>query len=129
METKITYKGKGSSKDYGKGSSKDYGKGSFEDYGKGSFEDINIKEIIERQQHNKLSNLKIEYGDLIQMIFKSEINYILHQCNCCSITKRDYDNKIENGFAKILFDQIIDADIYCKRPREKFDDKYFLYID
>ena len=121
METKITYKGKSFTKDYGKGSTKDYGKGSYD-----------IIEIIERQQHNKLSNLKIEYGDLIQMIFKSEINYILHQCNCCSITKRDYNNKIENGangFAKILFDQIIDADIYCKRPKHKFDDKYFLYID
>jgi len=35
------------------------------DFGKESYEDINIEEITERQQHNKLSNLKIEYGDLI----------------------------------------------------------------
>ena len=125
--------GKGSQsikQSFSKGS-QSFGKGSI-NFGKGyNYHDNNIIEITEKNQQNKLSNLKIEYGDLIQMIKTEYVNYIGHQCNCCSITKRD-NNKIysgANGFAKILFDEIEDADIYCKRPKHKFDDYYSLYIN
>jgi hypothetical protein len=116
----------GFGKDYSKGFGKNYSKG----FGKGY--DNNINEINEKNKQNKLSNLKIEFGDIIQLILTFKIIYILHQCNCCSITERDQYNKIFRGaagFAKNLFDEIIDADIYCKRPKHKFDDKYFLNID
>ena len=137
---------------YSKGSfAKDYGKSSFgkDGYGKGayyydfhdksSYKEFSIYEDMnEKIEKNKLKNLQIMKGDLINMLKKDMIDAIGHQCNCCSRSQYKNDDLYSGakGFAKEIYTKIKDSDAYSNRPeyiiKKKFNNKileYPIYIN